>query len=136
MTAAPVDALSILVADDEEGIRKLLIHWLEKRGHMVHAVGSAQEAGRLLKLWQFDLVITDVVMPDGDGFELIAAFRKAQPAARILAISGGGKYLQRTDCLRMARGLGAHAAVMKPFNWEQLEAGMHEAMPTTESSVG
>ena|SRR5688572_11361095 len=123
-----VVALSILIADDEEGIRNLLRHWLQSQGHTVVLVDSAHEAVRQLKEHSFDLVITDIVMPDGDGFELIAAFRKAQPQARILAISGGGKYLQGPDCLKIARGLGAHAAVMKPFNWEQLHAGIDEAL--------
>lgn len=128
-----VVALSILVADDEEGIRNLLRHWLQNQGHSVVLVDSAHEAVRLLKAHTFDLVITDVVMPDGDGFELIAAFRKAQPQARIVAISGGGKYLQGPDCLRIARGLGAHAAVIKPFNWEQLHAGIDEALRAGDS---
>src|SRR6185503_2491230 len=96
-------------------------------GHAVATVASAQEATQLLKQQCFDLVITDVVMPDGDGLELIAAFRKAQPATRIIAISGGGKYLESIDCLRIARGLGAHAVVMKPFNWEELLVGMDPA---------
>jgi two-component system, cell cycle response regulator CpdR len=122
-----VTALSILVADDEEGIRSLLVHWLESRGHAVAVVGCARQAMHLMSQQCFDLVITDVVMPDGDGFELIAAFRKAQPATRIIAISGGGKYLEGTDCLRIARGLGAHAVVMKPFNWEQLQVGIELA---------
>lgn len=125
--AASVTALSILVADDEEGIRHLLLQWLQGRGHVVKPAQNAQEATVLFKEQRFDLLITDVVMPDGDGFELIAAFRKAQPTARILAISGGGKYLQSTDCLRIARGLGAHAALLKPFNWEQLQAGIEQA---------
>ena len=70
--------------------------------------------------------------PGGDGFELIAAFRKAQPTARIVAISGGGKYLQGTDCLKIARGLGANAAVMKPFKWDELQAGIDLALQTAE----
>ncbi|MGH7944541.1 MAG: response regulator [Opitutaceae bacterium] len=121
-------ALSVLVADDEEGVRNLLVRWLRARGHTVAAAGSAHEATRLLGASGFDLVITDVVMPDGDGFELIAAFHKAQPEARILAISGGGRYLQGTECLKMARGLGAHAVLMKPFNWEQLQAAIDLAL--------
>jgi DNA-binding NtrC family response regulator len=128
MPDTAVVALSILVADDEEGIRNLLRHWLHSHGHTVVSVESAHEAVRLLRVHAFDLVITDVVMPDGDGFELIAAFRKAQPQARIVAISGGGKYLQGPDCLKIARGLGAHAAVMKPFNWEQLNVGIDTAL--------
>jgi CheY-like chemotaxis protein len=134
MTVA-VTALSILVADDEEGIRALLIHWLEGRGHAVVPATNAREAAQFFKQQSFDLVITDVVMPDGDGFELIAAFRKAQPAARIIAISGGGRYLQGTDCLRIARGLGAHAVVMKPFNCEQLQAAIDQALQSGEPTA-
>jgi DNA-binding NtrC family response regulator len=130
MTSTAVVSLSVLVADDEDSIRALLVNWLENQGHMVAHVGNAQEANRLLQQQHFDLVITDVVMPDGDGFELIAAFRKAQPLARIVAISGGGRFLQGTDCLKIARGLGAHAVVMKPFNWDQLQDGIDTAVLT------
>jgi CheY-like chemotaxis protein len=135
MPTPAVISLSVLVADDQEGIRNLLANWLQSQGHTTVLAGSALEAGRLLEEHQFDLVITDVVMPDGDGFELIAAFRKAQPLARIIAISGGGKYLEGTDCLRVARGLGAHAVVMKPFTWEQLQAGIAAALLARESDA-
>ncbi|MES2692274.1 MAG: response regulator [Verrucomicrobiota bacterium] len=128
MSPTPVTPLSILVADDEEGIRQLLHHWLEHAGHTVTCVGCGRDASRLLQARPFDLIITDIVMPDGDGFELIAEFRRARPAARILAISGGGKYLQSGDCLRMARGLGAHAGVMKPFTRQQLQEGIDAAL--------
>jgi two-component system chemotaxis response regulator CheY len=132
MTAG-VTTLSILVVDDEEGIRSLLVRWLEERGHKVTTAENAQEATRRFTQERFDLVITDVVMPNGDGFELIAAFRKAQPGARILAISGGGKYLEGGDCLRIARGLGAQAVVMKPFTRQQLQIGIDQALGTTPS---
>lgn len=138
MVATPASTLSILVADDEEGIRQLLAHWLGRAGYQVTCVDCGLEAARALRARPFDLIITDIVMPDGDGFELITEFRRAQPATRILAISGGGKYLQGPDCLRMARGLGAHGAVMKPFTREQLLAGvdavMGSAAPTPPAS--
>lgn len=132
-TATAVSTYSILVADDEEGIRNLLVVWLQRQGHAVSSVSCAGEAIALLADHRFDLVITDIVMPGGDGFELIAGFRKMQPTARIVAISGGGKYLQGTDCLKIARGLGANAAVMKPFKWEELQAAMDLAMQSVES---
>lgn len=130
--ATAVTALSILVADDEEGIRSLLVHWLQRQGHTVAPVGSAVEASALLGERRFDLVITDIVMPGGDGFELIASFRKAQPTTRIVAISGGGKYLQGSDCLKIARGLGANAAVMKPFKWDELQDAIDAALAPAE----
>lgn len=129
MSQTPARALSILVVDDEEGIRDLLHHWLQRDGHDVTGAASAREAIRVLGTRRFDLVITDVVMPDGDGFELIPAVRKAQPHARIVAMSGGGQYLQGEACLQVARGLGAHGAMTKPFNWAQLRALVDLSVP-------
>src|SRR5687767_11067485 len=98
-------SLSILVADDEEPIRVLLEHWLKAAGHGTASVGNATEACAVMKQRKFDLVITDILMPDGDGLDLIAEMKREQPTARILAISGGGLYVEGDDCLRMARGL-------------------------------
>lgn len=129
--------LTVLVADDEESIRTLIEKWLIRSGHMAVSTGSATEAIAALKRRSFDLVITDVLMPDGDGLDLITALKLAQPAARILAMSGGGRYVEGNDCLKMARGLGAHAVVMKPFSWELLEASMAEALtPAPAPSAG
>ncbi len=122
MSDSAVSPVSVLVADDEEGIRQLVVHWLGQAGHRVVAFDSGKTASTLLRSQRFDVVVTDVVMPDGDGFEVIAQVRRLQPACRILAISGGGKYLQGPDCLRMAQGLGAHGIVMKPFTREQFLA--------------
>jgi DNA-binding NtrC family response regulator len=65
------------------------------------------------------LVITDILMPDGDGLEVISELKKARPSARIIAMSGGGSHLRAEDCLKFAKGLGAHDVLMKPFNREQ-----------------
>ena len=129
ITATATAPLSILVADDEEGIRNLLTKWLGSRGHIVACADCGKNALHLLKRQHFDVIITDVMMPDGDGFELISAVRRAQPDTRIVAISGGGQYIPSTDCLVLARGLGAHATVQKPFNWEQVRASITNALP-------
>lgn len=128
--------LSILVADDEDSILSLLQHLLRGAGHTVAAVSSAREACVQLGERRFDLVITDVLMPDGDGIDLINELKKVQPEARILAMSGGGRYLEGSDYLKLAIGLGAHHAIMKPFTWEQLEAAIENAMgPLPEPGV-
>lgn len=103
--------------------------WLSHAGHTVTCAPDGLEAGKLLNSQSFDLLITDVVMPERDGLEVIAAFKRVQPAGRILAISGGGQYMQGSDCLKIAKGLGAHAVVLKPFTWEQLLAGINLACP-------
>ncbi len=123
--------LSVLLTDDEEHIRQLICNWLEQAGHRVTCAATGNEASALAKKAAFDLVVTDILMPDGDGVELIAALKVSQPAARVLAISGGGRIIDSTDCLRIAQGLGAHAAVMKPFNREKfLEAVALAMVPT------
>ena len=115
--------LKVLAADDETEICNLIRHWLEAAGHEVQCAGSARAATAVLKAGPIDLVVTDILMPGGDGLDLIAETKKLQPGARLLAMSGGGRYVDTNDCLRMARGFGAHAALNKPFNREQFEAG-------------
>jgi CheY-like chemotaxis protein len=121
--------LSILVADDEENIRVLLEELLAAAGHKVVTVRNGTQGIAALKGHRFDLVLTDVLMADGDGLSLIAETKKSHSAARIIAISGGGRYLDGKDCLKMARGLGAHGALMKPFGSEQLMAAIKQVFP-------
>jgi CheY-like chemotaxis protein len=71
------------------------------------------------KLRPSKLLITDLFMPDADGFETIERFRKEYPDIRIVAISGGGASM-RTDHLPVAREIGAHATLHKPFPVETL----------------
>jgi CheY-like chemotaxis protein len=123
-----MNSFSILVADDEDSIRSLVQQLLSSEGHAVVAVGNAREACDAMTRQQFDLVVTDVLMPDGDGIELITQVKQAQPNARILAMSGGGRYVEGSDYLKLASGLGAHAAITKPFTWEQLKAAIDVAL--------
>ena len=127
--------LSVIVADDVEGIQDLVGHWLEEAGHAVMCASTGRSASQLLKKQHFDLVITDVLMPDVDGLELILELKASQPAVRILAISGGGRHMQATDCLKMAKNLGAHALLLKPFNREQLLAAINLAIPPDASQA-
>jgi CheY-like chemotaxis protein len=119
--------LSVIVADDVDGITQLVQHWLEENGHQVVCAASGAEVAVLLRQRPVDLVITDVIMPDGDGLEVMLELKRTQPNARVLAISGGGAYLRARDCLNLAHGLGAHAVLLKPFNREQLLAAVKAA---------
>ncbi|HVU33483.1 MAG TPA: response regulator [Opitutaceae bacterium] len=112
--------ISILVADDEPAIRDLLHTWLENDGHHVACARNGHEAAALLDHELFDVVIADILMPDGDGLELIAESKRTHPRVRFVAISGGGRYIQGVECLKVATGLGAHAAVLKPFSHPQI----------------
>jgi len=112
--------ISIVVADDVVEIQQLLQQWLRDLGCIVTCVSTGREAVRVLRTVHVDMVITDILMPDGDGLEVITDLKTAQPSVRIIAMSGGGSHLRATECLKFASGLGAHAVLMKPFNREQL----------------
>jgi len=111
--------LSVLLADDEAEIRNLIRGWLERSGHQVTTAVNGVEAAAIMQAKVFDLLVTDVLMPESDGVELISKMKRSSSTTRILAMSGGGRVMEGTDCLRMAQGLGAHAAVMKPFTRDQ-----------------
>lgn len=105
-------------------IREVIGLALAAEGHRVRCADCGRAAARIIEVETIDVVITDVLMPDGDGLEVIACARRQLAPPRVLAISGGGKYMSGPDCLRVARGLGADAALMKPFNRAQLLAAI------------
>ena len=119
----------ILAVDDSAAMRQMVGITLTGAGHDVQQASDGAEALELAERQRFDLVITDVLMPDGDGIELICEVKKVQPTARIIAISGGGHYLRASDCLGMAKGLGAHAVLMKPFDRAQLMETIERVLP-------
>jgi CheY-like chemotaxis protein len=105
---------SILIIDDDAGIRRLLRAALERIGYQVSEAADGAAGVAEYRRAPSDLVITDVVMPGQDGIETIQQLREEFPDSRILAISGGpidGANGTFTD----ARPLGANAALAKPF---------------------
>jgi two-component system chemotaxis response regulator CheY len=120
--------LSILIADDDEHIRLLLLQWLQPLGHTVACASNGTEALKLLEEGVFDLVVTDILMPEIDGLTVITRLRQRQPTARVLAISGGGRFMDSQEYLKIAEGFGAGAAIMKPFSREQFLQGIGRAM--------
>ena len=110
---------SILVVDDDTGSLKVMRQVLEPLGYAVSVASSGKQALRSLRQERVDLVITDLLMPDGDGFELIASLRKDFAGLHILAISGGGQVGADTY-LTIARGLGVDMVLQKPIAREDL----------------
>jgi CheY-like chemotaxis protein len=118
-------ACSILVVDDEPGIRELLCLMLEAAGHTVTAAEDGLEAPKVLASREIDVVITDLLMPERDGLEFITEIRKKFPKVKIVAMSGGG-HIARDSYLRIAKNFGAHVLLEKPFS----QAGVLEAVET------
>ena len=120
--------LRILVADDSELILESVRQVLVRDGHEVTIVTGGGQALKLLKTDTFDLVIADINMPEGDGFELVSEIRARHLATRILVISGGSLHFTPSYYIDIAVKLGAHAALLKPFSRELLLEAMAAAM--------
>ncbi|MDP3000761.1 MAG: response regulator, partial [Bryobacterales bacterium] len=114
----PRSAGKVLVVDDDEGIRNLFWQVLTGAGYDVSLAGDGRQALKLVEDQEFDVVVTDLVMPEREGIETIQAIRKEHRKLKIVAISGafGGKML------RTAELLGADAALLKPVTPAQLLA--------------
>lgn len=126
---ANLNPFSVLIADDNEELRAVLVGCLSSLGHAVTGVSSGFTARLLLESRCFDLVITDLLMPDGDGLQVIGDVKKRYPTTRILAMTGGGDMLEAKYCARVARDMGAHGALQKPFTTAQLLAMIQRIMP-------
>ena len=106
--------MRILVVDDDKSTRCLIAEPLRCAGHQVAVAADGINGMRLISKEQPDLVITDILMPDQDGFGLIMATRREWPAAKIIAISGGGA-VGALDLLVTASRLGADDTLTKPI---------------------
>jgi DNA-binding NtrC family response regulator len=118
----------ILVVDDEEQMRDIVQQVLTSAGHRVVTAVDGKQAGLLLAKEKVDLVLTDLLMPDRDGTELITELRKKHPAMPVVAMSGGGR-MPRGEYLKIAKLFGAHAVLEKPFTAEQLLSTIDLLLP-------
>lgn len=123
------DGASILLVDDNDDARVTVGRILEMAGYQVAQAPNAKEASALLKEQAPDLVITDIFMPEGDGFEMLNELRNREPKIPVIAISGGG-IQQGLDVLAIAADLGAKKVLHKPFARRQLLDAVAEALGT------
>jgi DNA-binding response OmpR family regulator len=105
----------ILVVDDDDKVRQAICDALELNGHEIVAAGNGLRALESFSAGAFDLVITDIVMPEKEGLETIIELRGLSPDLAILAISGGGSFVPG-GYLKSALMLGADKALEKPFS--------------------
>lgn len=107
---------SILFVDDEEVIRKSFVRELEMEHFTVTAVDDGTEAIRAIAGQDFDVVITDLVMPGMDGFGVLKAVKKKAPQTSVIILTGYGDMRSAIDALR----LGADDFTLKPCEMEEL----------------
>ncbi|AFY62596.1 response regulator transcription factor [Synechococcus sp. PCC 6312] len=112
--------LTVLVTDDDPGIRMAVHHYLEDHGYLVLQARHGQEALAMINQFQPHLLITDIAMPEMDGYQLVQRIRQ-QPALRLLPVI----YLtgrSQTQARIKAYQTGADSYLSKPFELEELGA--------------
>lgn len=117
----------ILVADDSPDLLQLLVMILRDAGHNISAARDGQEALSLLKRIEFDVMITDIVMPNKEGIETIMEARRLAPGLKIIAMSGGG-WMSAQNYLDMAAKLGASVVLTKPFSGDDVLSAVSRAL--------
>ena len=110
---------SVLIAEDNRDFALSLKLALEAAGYSVRVADNGREALLLQRAKPAKVFITDLVMPESDGFEAIDAFRKEFPATRLVVVSGAER-LNAPHYLAAAQLIGADAAFRKPFDVDEL----------------
>lgn len=119
--------LDVLVIDDDPLFADFLKRLLLRQGHRPVGVDSATDAIRILQALKFDLIITDVVMPEMDGIEFIRALRGLPAPPPVVAVTGSD--LNENGTIgRIMKALGALAVLPKPLEQPVLEALLEQVM--------
>lgn len=113
----------ILVMDDEPFILLMIKKMLEKEGHEVDLALNGNDGLELFEKFKPDLVITDIIMPQKEGLEIILELRKKYPDLKIIAISGGGR-VGPDGYLPGAKLFGADMVFQKPLIQKEFMLGV------------
>jgi two-component system nitrogen regulation response regulator GlnG len=124
-----VSLATILVADDDSAIRTVVSEALGRLGYDVRATGDAATLWTWATRGEGDLVITDVVMPDGDGLELLPRLRKVRPEMRIIVMSAKNTLMTAVK----AQERGAFEYLPKPFDLSHLVDAVGRALSPASS---
>jgi DNA-binding NtrC family response regulator len=111
------NASSVLIVDDEAGIRTALRASFSRSGWRVQTASGVAEATQLLEHGDFQLVVSDMRMPDGDGLEVMRSSRKASPSTAVILLTAFGNVPDAVLAMRS----GAFDYLTKPISFDQLE---------------
>ena len=132
----------VLVIEDDVQVGDLLKQVLERMGHKVWHAVDGEDGVRQFTEGQFDLIITDILMPRKGGVEVIKDLIRLEPEVKIIAISGGSRNLKPEECLRTPYFL-VERTLQKPFSRRDIEAAVDklvdrpgdEKWPTAETET-
>jgi DNA-binding NtrC family response regulator len=115
---------NLLLVDDDRHVLDSMASWLREQGYQVLAVASRDEAQRAIKERPFDLVLADIRLADGDGFQILEWCREHYPQVTVILITGYGTVETAIDALRA----GAFDMLTKPLIDEELEMAIDRAL--------
>jgi two-component system, chemotaxis family, chemotaxis protein CheY len=115
----------VLVADDDRSIREYLRFLLEQAGYQVEEAEDGEVEVRKFSEGAFDLVVTDISMPEKDGIEAIIEMRAVKPNAKIIAMSGVARSERLLEIAQMYR---ADRVIKKPFESEEFLTAVREML--------
>ena len=125
------EGTTILVADDDRAIRTVLHQALGRQGHTGRSTGTASTLGQWVQEGEGQLVITDVVMPDENGLDLVPRIRKLRPDLRIIVMSAQSTLLTAVR----ATERGAFEYLPKPFDLNELISVVNRALSAPAASM-
>lgn len=117
------NACQILLIDDDRDLRTMLTRALVRFGYSVTEADNGREALARLETTTFDLLVTDIIMPDMEGIELILKLRRSMPQLPVIAMSAGGR-IGPDSYLSLARRSGAAVTLVKPFGLDEFIAAV------------
>lgn len=109
----------ILVIDDDVQMRQMLKQMLERQGYEVVEASDGKQGLALYRQTPTDLIITDIIMPEKEGVEMILELKRDFPDVKIIAISGGARDIDAQCCLAYVESKVSRTFI-KPFNREEL----------------
>ena len=118
---------NILVIDDDSLMRDMLKQALSFSGHKVVEAPDGKTGMNLQQKTPFDLIITDIFMPEQEGLETIMSLRRGYPELKIIAYSGGGSS-ELQGVLKLAGTFGANHTFEKPFDLNEMVAAIDKSL--------
>ena len=120
-------AISILLVDDDDQFRGMLCEALTSEGFQVREASDGSQGIKHYAEQPADVVITDLVMPEKEGLEMIVEIKQLHSEVKIIAMSGGGRGSSQ-DYLKMAKAFGAQLVLAKPFSHREILEGISQVL--------
>ena len=125
----------ILVIEDDDSIRKLIEKFMTIDGHEVETAENGAVGLKMIGSRQYDLLITDIVMPEQDGIGVLMELRAQSSKLKTIVITGGSLKLQVDDLMLTAKAMKADKVLKKPLDFEKLSSVVTELLKPAEENV-